>query len=89
MQLGARLVHTESKLQSLWAAGGEATTTIKRGHMHWPRRTNHMRRCAMHQFFDSVHRKAEHNEQPGHRGRNLIERFMAGNTALPLSQRIE
>ncbi len=26
MQLGARLVHTESKIQSLWAADGEATT---------------------------------------------------------------
>ena len=34
-------------------------------------------------------RIAKHNEQPGHRGRNLIERFMVGNTALPLSQRIE
>ena len=89
MQLGARPVHTESKLQSLWAADGEATTKKKRGHMHWSRRTNHMRRCAMHQFFDSIPRKAKHNEQPGHRGRNLIERFMAGNTALPLSQRIE
>ena len=91
MQRGARPVHTESKLQSLWAADGEATTTTKKkvGTCIGPAEPI---TCADAQCTNSLIlylEKAKHNAQPGHRGRNLIERFMAGNTALPLSQRIE
>ena len=88
MQPGARPVHTESKLQSLWAADGEATTKNV-GTCIGPAEPIP---CADAQCTNSLIlylEKRKHNEQPGHRGRNLIERFMAGNTALPLSQRIE
>ena len=41
MQLGARLVHTESKLQSLWAADGEATTKQTWAHALVPQNQSH------------------------------------------------